>query len=238
MAFGGALLDLLYPRVCGGCGQRVGGEGMQLCWDCLSALQPVVDPFCSHCGDPVEGMIEHRYRCGPCRKDAPGFDRARSAVRYRGPICDALQALKYNGGGHLAADLARLLAACVRTHFTDIAFDAVAFVPLYAKRQRARTYNQSRLLAVQLGRELGLGLMPPRTLKRTRDTGTQTGLTAPERRINVENAFAVTQAEWVEGRVLLLVDDVMTTGATVSACSRAIKEAGAAGVYVVTVARG
>jgi ComF family protein len=183
-------------------------------------------------------MIGHRFTCGPCNHHEPGFDRARSAVRYRGAVCDLLQGFKYNGQVHAAVDLARLLEACVGVHYASVRFDAVAYVPLYRTRERARTYNQAHLLAARVARTLGLTLVPPGSVVRVRDTGTQTGLNAGARRDNVRQAFAVSQPDWMEGRTLLLVDDVMTTGATVSSAARALRDAGAAGVYVATVARG
>jgi len=198
----------------------------------------IVTPFCSKCGDPAEGVIRDSYVCGFCRKYSPSFDLARSAVRYRGPIRGALQAFKYNREVRLARDLARLMAACVGVHFDRIQADAVAYVPLYGRRERGRTYNQSRLLAAALARDLKLPLASMHCVKRVRETGTQTGLNARARRENVRGAFKVGDPDWIEGRSLLLVDDVMTTGATVDSTSHALKEAGAAGVYVVTVARG
>ncbi len=233
------VLDLLYPRVCGGCGAMTGGEGAHLCWDCQAALEPVSAPFCDCCGDPVDGVVAvAAYRCSFCRRRRDGFDLARSAVRYRGPIKDILRGYKYGGQIHLAEDLARLLAVAVRVQFCAVRFDAVIEVPLFRARERRRAFNQSRLLARRLARALELELAPIGALRRTRDTVTQTGLTAIQRDRNVRQAFAVGEPAWIEGRVLLLVDDVMTTGATVHACARAARAGGAAGVYVVTVARG
>lgn len=211
---------------------------MHLCWECLAALSIVTEPFCAQCGDPVDGVTGVAYRCSWCRRHEPRFALARSAVRYRGPIRAALHAFKYNRDVCLADDLGRLLAACVQAHFSAVRFDGVTGVPLYARRERVRTYNQSSLLAQAAGRRLGIPPLPARTVRRVRDTPTQTGLTAAQRRANVRHAFVVPDATWLEGRTVLLVDDVMTTGATVSECARVLRESGAAGVYVVTVARG
>lgn len=238
MRLASALLDLIFPGDCGGCGAAVDGGGVNLCWDCHARLILVEPPYCARCGDPVDGLVESDFTCSACRRAEPAFTLARSAARYRGPLCAMLQRFKYAGRAHLAADLARLALACARTHYAAVRFDAVACVPLYRSRERLRTYNQSRLLAAALGRELDLPLAPRGTILRRRDTATQTGLNARERRSNVADAFTVGLPEWVEGRTLLLVDDVMTTGATVDACARALREAQAAGVYVVTVARG
>jgi ComF family protein len=230
-------LDLLYPRVCAGCGALVDLPSGELCWDCLAAFERVREPFCAHCGDPVEGLVEHRYVCSVCANRPPAFDLARSALRYRGALRAALHAFKYGGAACLARDFTAFLVGCVRAQYADARLDGVLFVPLYPRRERARTYNQSRLLAASLARALRLPLLD-HSLVRRRDTSSQTRLTAQQRRENMHDAFAVPEPEWIDGRRVLLVDDVMTTGATVNECSRVLKRAGAVSVHVVTVGRG
>ena len=233
----GALLDLIWPRTCEGCGGRVGETAQHFCWDCVASLPLIEMPFCSRCGDPVTGTITRDYVCSACVDREPAFDRARSALRFRGIIKDVLHRFKYSAATHLSGDLATMLHACVQTHYGRQPIDAVVYVPLHAVKQRARTYNQARLLAGELARLMRLPLADG-CLARGRDTGTQTHLSARERMRNVRGAFLVHNAGWVHGRNFLLVDDVMTTGATVNEVSRVLKEAGAAAVYVVTVARG
>jgi ComF family protein len=232
-----AALDLVYPRVCAVCGKPPGHLGGHVCWDCRAQIEVVAEPYCDLCGDPVEGAVEHAYVCGACRQEPPRFDRARSAARYRPPLDAALQRFKYGRVAALASDLSPLLVACVRAHYGRVQFDGVTYVPLYPTRERDRTYNQAWLLAKQASAALELGRVAT-CLRRVRPTPSQTGFTARERRANVRGAFAPVAPEWIEGRALLLVDDVMTTGATVNECARVLKEAGAAGVYVATVARG
>jgi ComF family protein len=168
---------------------------------------------------------------------APAFDLARSAIRFRGAAPELLHRFKYGHATHLAADLAGLLDACARAHYADERFDAVTFVPLHPVKERERTYNQARLLAERLARRRRL-LLAPGVLERTRATGTQTRLTMRERARNVAGAFAAVCPAWTRGRAFLLVDDVMTTGATVNEAARVLKSAGARRVCVVTVARG
>jgi ComF family protein len=148
-----------------------------------------------------------------------------------------LQGLKYRKMTHVAGDLATVLAGCAGAHFGDAGIDAVECVPLHRRRFRQRTFNQSALLAAGVALRMGLPVLDG-GLTRTRDTGTQTRMNATMRSKNVRGAFEVRDPAVVEGRRILLVDDVMTTGATVSECSRALDEAGAADVYVLTVARG
>jgi len=232
-----ALLDLVYPRHCVVCGSVAGNSGRHICWDCRADIDIVSEPYCDLCGDPAEGRIDRSFTCSFCTGHRPRFERARSAARYRAPLDTVLQSFKYRYAACLDADLVPLLAACVRTHYGDVRFDAVTYVPLHPLKERERTYNQSCLLARGLARTGAVGGLLG-CLRRVRPTPTQTGLSARQRRANVRDAFEPTRREWIEGRNLLLVDDVMTTGATVNECSRVLKDAGAAGVYVTTVARG
>lgn len=229
--------DLFWPRQCEGCGAMPDEGGRYLCWDCRAGLPWIEPPYCSRCGDPINGAITNDYVCSLCAAREPAFDLARSAVRFREGIKDWLHRFKYSNATYLAPDFGRMLAATVRVHYERERFDAVAYVPLYPVKERARTYNQARLLAAALGREMGLPLARG-CLERVRDTGTQTHLTARQRAENVKDAFRVRHPEWAEGRHFLLVDDVMTTGATVNECARALKAAGSGRVMVMTVARG
>ena len=138
---------------------------------------------------------------------------------------------------HLSVDLGMFLVACVRTHYSVGDIDAVLFVPLYRRRERERTYNQAGLLAAEVAAALDRPLLS-RCLFRRRATRSQTELAANQRRQNVRGAFETANESWIEGRRLLLVDDVMTTGATVDECALVLKQAGAAGVRVATLARG
>jgi ComF family protein len=230
-------LDLLWPRVCEGCGGSVVGISRHLCWDCMATLPLIEAPFCARCGDPVQGAITRDFICSACVDRPPAFERARSAVRFRGPIKDVLHRFKYSAATHVSRDLATLLHACARTHYGHDYIDAVTYVPLHAVKQRTRTYNQARLLAGDLASLMRVPLADG-CLARERPTATQTRLSARERVHNVRGAFVTRNARWTHGRRFLLVDDVMTTGATVAECSRVLMEAGAAAVYVVTVARG
>jgi ComF family protein len=232
-----AALDVCYPRHCEGCGHAAEPGGGYLCWGCLADAHYITDPLCARCGDPVEGLVSHAFECSWCRRTNPAFDRARSAVRFRGSMREAIHRYKYNRATHLSADLGVILAGCVRANFAGERFDAIACVPLHPVKARERTYNQARLLAGELGRHLGVPVAH-RALARQRFTRTQTRLDAEERKRNVRGAFQAALPEWIDGRRWLLVDDVMTTGATVDECARVMKAAGAVSVSVVTLARG
>jgi ComF family protein len=230
-------LDLIFPRHCAGCGgPAADGQEGYVCGDCQAAVQPVTEPFCARCGDPIDGEAAKSFTCSLCVRSEPAYDLARSAVRYRGPVRALLHQFKYSEGTYLAADLGRLLAACVEAHYDPGLVDLVAFVPLFHRRERERSYNQSRLLAAELGKRFDRPVL--RGMRRVRDTGTQTRLHMAGRIENVKGAFVVTEPSWVRGKTILLVDDVMTTGATVGEAASALKRAGAWRVLVATVARG
>ncbi len=230
------LLDVVYPRSCQHCGAVA--DGMRFfCWECLSDFHYVQPPFCSLCGDPVPGHIDHEYRCVFCSRRTPYFDGARSAVHYEGAAGLAIRAVKYQYATWLIPDLTDLLEASMRTHYDLLPFDAICYIPLYPLKRRDRGFNQAKLLAQALGRRRSIPLAK-RVLRRLRDTGSQTHLTAARRVTNVAGVFSVVRPERVKGKRLLLIDDVMTTGATVNECARVLKEAGADVVYVLTVARG
>ena len=231
------LLDMLYPRSCVVCGSPMPGDPFHVCWDCRARFVLIEEPYCRRCGDPVEGTIGHDYTCSICRRAEPHFDLARSALRYRSSMCPALHAYKYRRLTCLSRDFGQYLGACLSLHFSGIPLDAVTSVPLYSMKQRERTFNQSTLLARRVAAQAGLFPFF-RCLRRVKCTCSQTGLMAGERRRNVRDAFRAVCPDWIEGRALLLIDDVMTTGATVNECARVLKEAGAAGVYVLTLARG
>jgi len=232
-----SLLDLVFPRGCDACGARDPDEGGHLCWNCQAEVPFVRPPFCSLCGDPVSGRVDHEYVCALCSDRRVHFDEARSVARYEGPVALAIRALKYHAHLWIARDLAAWLEAAVRTHYDPVEFDGVTFVPLHPLTKRERGFNQAEVLAADLARRLRTPLVR-RAVRRVRLTPTQTRLTVPQRAANVHDAFEPRGPRVLNGRRILLVDDVMTTGATVNECSRALKAGGAAVVRVVTVARG
>lgn len=230
-------IDIFYPRSCAGCRCSPEGAGMHLCWDCLAEAVYVQDPFCSCCGDPVFGAVHHEFLCSWCRRTHPEFAAARSVVRFRGTMKRVIHAFKYQQQSHLAVELGGLLTGCVLAHYSDITFDGIAYVPLHPRKSRERSFNQAALLASNLGHRLGIPVMHG-CLKRMRFTKTQTRLSADERKKNVRGAFRAAMPDWTDSRRILLVDDVMTTGATVNECAAVLMQGGALSVHVVTVARG
>lgn len=226
--FGAALLDLIFPPRCAGCG----ASGSLWCCTCQASVHMIGDPVCSHCGRPLTSPSLDDP-CAPCRQSPPQIDGIRSAVAFEGPLRQAIHRLKYGGTASLAAPLGMFLSA--RWQARPLPADMIVPVPLHISRVRERGYNQSKLLAEQLSRATGLPFAEA-ALERVRATAPQITLSAAERKLNVRDAFQAS-ADAVRGRQVLLVDDVCTTGATLESCSIALRRAGAASVWALTLAR-
>ncbi len=211
-------------------------------------MQPWSGPLCTRCGLPFpspRALDSFVAECGACRADEPAFDGARSFGLYTGNLRQVVLRLKYAGDERLGARLGELLASPWDALPQVGEFDSplIVPVPLHPSRRRERGFNQSDLLAAGLVRALGRqsGGAAPKVakacLRRKRATPPQTGLSVAARRENLRGAFEVVKPREVRGRVIVLVDDVMTTGATLSACARALKRVGAAQVMGLTLAR-
>ncbi|MEI8241819.1 MAG: ComF family protein [bacterium] len=232
-----AVLDLVFPRHCAGCARAVDRPRGHICWDCFRTIELRESSLCRLCGLLIEGRSTHEFDCSACQEHPPAFDRARSAGRFGGVLREILHQFKYGGATWLRQDLADLLHGCVLARYAAEEVDLVLPVPLHRQKQRDRGYNQAALLAAALAPRLGRPYAGD-VLARTRATPTQTRLHADQRRRNVRGVFAVLAPEWVRGRTVLLVDDVMTTGATLSEAAATLKRAGAWRIWTVTVARG
>lgn len=231
-----ALLDFLYPPLCVLCRVPVSDPG-SLCGACWKEIAFLDGPVCSRCGVPFEIDPGADTLCAACHARTPAFDRARAVMRYDDASKKPVIAFKRADRLDLAPAFAQWLK---RAGGEDIALaDVVVPVPLHAMRLWSRRYNQAALLAKRLAHDGGKPF-EPLILRRTRATQSQGVMpSAKARRRNVMGAFRVDprRAAAVKGRNVLLVDDVITTGATAEACARALKRAGAARVFVLALAR-
>jgi ComF family protein len=232
-AFGSAV-DLALPPLCPACREPVIGQA--LCADCWAKLSFIAPPYCERLGipfayDPGPGILSMQAIAEP-----PAYGRARAAVRYDDVARTLVHAFKYGDRLDLAPTLGLWMARAGRELLADA--DAIVPVPLHWRRLWARRFNQSALLAEAIAKDGGRSVAYD-ALKRVKATAQQVGLTRAQRADNIQGAFRVTVAgkAAVAGRRLVLVDDVLTTGATAEGCARALLRAGAANVDVLTFAR-
>jgi ComF family protein len=227
-------LDVVLPTLCVACREPVHGDGVcAACWSKLSFIAP---PFCERLGipfvyDPGPGTLSMEAIADP-----PAYQRARAAVRFDEVARTLVHGLKYHDRTDLAPTLGRWMVRAGAELLADA--DLIVPVPLHWRRGWARRYNQSGALATLIGRASGVRVSG-QALKRVRPTLQQTGLSRAERARNVQGAFQVAseRRSEVQGRRMLLVDDVLTSGATLDACARALLRAGAMNVDVLVFAR-
>jgi ComF family protein len=235
------LIDVILPRHCASCGQLIVQEGqVSFCDSCWQRIRLITPPYCPCCGQPFRSPValtaSPDHRCGACRIHPPPFDHARAVGRYEGPLRQAIHLFKYRGKLALQRPLLDLALAHFRDHYPDAVYDVIIPVPLHRSRLRQREFNQAAILAKGLARHLGIPVVE-RWLMRTRPTRPQVELSGDERRHNLKDAFAVADRACLDGTVVLLVDDVLTTGTTVSEAAKALKGAGAGQVDAFALAR-
>jgi ComF family protein len=225
--------DILFPPCCAACQTRLSAPaGDRLCHDCLESIRLIEPPVCTVCGQPFHGPQSTGHTCGQCIKNPPSFDTARSLFQYQGSIRTLIHRIKYNDDGYALRALSSLAMEHVLLDY--LRPDMVIPVPLHSKRLRKRGFNQSLRLSRTIFPHIPLGID---ILSRTLNTKPQTGLSMKERHRNVRNAFETASPLPKGVGTILLLDDVYTTGATVRACAKALKRAGAKEVHVFTVAR-
>lgn len=233
-----AALDLLFPARCCACTHTADRPGF--CADCRALIETPAAPLCTRCGVPFHTRTGTDHQCGRCLTEPPRFQQARACTLYDAddtvthPLKSVLQRYKYAHEIGLSRPLGALLIE--RCPLPLDRYDLIVPVPLHVSRLRWRGFNQSQHLALGLSRAAAIPL-DAFALERIRPTRPQVELHEAERRRNVARAFHVARPERVEGRRLLLVDDVYTTGATVNECSRVLLRAGAAQVDVLVLAR-
>lgn len=232
---GRRLLDSLLPPLCLGCSEIVAEPGA-LCAACWPGFSFIAAPQCVCCGVPFAEDISAGAQCGACLRRPPRFRRARAALVYDDKSRRLVLPFKHGDRTDMARACGRWMASAGGDLLAEA--DLIAPVPLHWRRLFTRRYNQALLLARAVSRG-GTARLAPDLLRRARWTGSQAGLKAQERRQNVRRAFEL-HPRWmatVKDKAVLLVDDVLTTGATVEACAQVLQRGGARHVDVLTLAR-
>jgi len=230
-ALAGRALDILLPPRCYACGAEVSRQG-ELCGSCWAGLTFITEPMCRICGYPFDYATVEESLCAACHARKPSYDRAASALVYDDASSSLVLAFKRGDRTHLAEPLGRLAARAGEVLLAEA--DLILPVPLHPRRLFARRFNQAALLAREISKASGVGWSPD-LLYRRRNTPSQGGLSNKQRRENMRGAFMA--GGRLEARHVVLVDDVMTTGATAEACAKVLRGAGARSVALLTLTR-
>jgi ComF family protein len=234
-----ALAAVFFPTHCVVCQTLVesisDGAVCPACWAAIRPFGPIV---CARCGYGFASAIVPAGHplCGSCRRQLFDFDFSRACAPFEDPLKEIIHHFKYRSRRGLARPLAQRLVEAFQVHAEEFDVELVLPVPLHKSRQRERGFNQALELARHFCREVKLPLEAS-LIERIRPTKIQAGLSRRERRMNVEGAFQLTQPRKADGRKILLLDDVFTTGATLNECAKILKRAGASRVCVLTLAR-
>lgn len=230
-----ALSSLFYPPVCTICAASV-ASGEYLCEACDARVARIVAPFCQTCSEPFSGAITGPFACANCAHRTLYFEAAVAAHRSRGIVRRVVHDFKYGHQDYLRHLVGRWLeAAFADERLRGQRFDLLVPVPLHPARQRERGFNQAATLAEWISARRGIPC--GKALERVRYTRTQTAFDRAERMENLHDAFRLRKNMNVRELRVLLIDDVLTTGATLSECARVLKKEGAAVVYAATAAR-
>lgn len=224
----GEILNIILPRQCAVCSTNINGSKRDfLCDCCFEAIEIIKDPFCKSCGRPFVSKETLRHSpghlCAACREKKLYFHSARAIGAYSGILKKLIHIYKFKKKRALGEPLSEIMIDHLDKRFERIDFDMLLPVPLHKKRLREREFDQSLLLALHMGRRLKIPVLAD-FLIRCRYTRPQLELKVKERARNVKNAFKINGVNRIEGKNILLVDDVFTTGATVNECSRVLKK--------------
>src|SRR5271165_1420624 len=236
-----SVFSVFFPSDCRLCGIPLTNiSRLPVCPECLDSMEPIRAPQCVQCGERLLAaqLLMGDARCQGCREFEPDFDRAVSFGEYAGALRGLIHLLKYDNVLPAAPVLGEALAEAIQQ--LDVKGESAPVlvpVPLHASKRSERGFNQAELIVRAAVKHLPQPLEVAAVLKRTRPTHSQVGLTREERIANLRDAFRVIDPARVKGRTVIVVDDVMTTGTTVSECARVLKKAGAERVCAATVAR-
>jgi len=232
------LKDLIYPNCCLVCKNKIPPLDQQrlICAGCWDKLEQNLPPFCARCGRHLDSQAIEKNACKSCSKFNFYFDRAFSPCKYTGTLKKLIHEFKYSGKDYLGKSLGKLMRTFIRDYQLPIEhLDFLIPIPLHKSRQREREFNQAEILSQEVAQEFDKKILTD-LLIRVKPTQTQTELNFQERCQNVKRSFAVTKPELIKNANLLLIDDILTTGATASEAAKCLKEAGAKIVLLLTLA--
>lgn len=233
------ILDLIYPKTCLLCKKdlkHVSSVNGYVCSSCWQKIKRNTPPFCRSCGRHLEPHSFTKKVCAGCVKKTLHFDRAFSPCAYEGPLKELIRQFKYQNKDYLGVTLSRLMIEFIGEYSLPVGFlDFIIPIPLHKTKERERDFNQAELLSKCIADRFNKPMLNDK-LKRTRSTKTQTGLEESLRFLNVKGSFSLPDERIVKEKNILLVDDVLTTGATSSEAAYTLKKAGARIVFVLTLA--
>ena len=230
------IIDLIYPPNCINCNNHISDDSpsKELCPDCLASIEYNIPPFCPKCSRPL-GARPDSPRCRTCGKSEPAFDFAWSACLFNGTLKKLLHQFKYNQKTQLRKQFSQCMITFIERYNLDIdQFDFLVPIPLFVSHLRERGYNQSELLSHAISTHFKIPIAD--NLKRCRKHISQTRLSQKERWTNVQGAFTIKRKSAIKNKNILLIDDLLTTGATTSEAARSLKNNGAKKVGVLTLA--
>ena len=226
-----SLINIIMPPLCGICREFIHAEG-GLCASCMENVSYIMENDCQICGYPFDVPVGNNMVCGACLQNKPHFQRAYACICYAGTLKNLILRFKHADGTYLAPIITKMMTSMIRRRFIEA--DMIIPVPLSYKKHFKRHYNQSALIARLIAKDINVPFYS-HILKRIKDN-TQKDASKIMRMQAVKNSF-ICHPQAVQGKKVILIDDVMTTGATVNECSRMLIKAGAKSVIVVTFAR-
>ncbi|MDO8663044.1 MAG: ComF family protein [Candidatus Omnitrophota bacterium] len=232
------LTDIAYPKVCLACKRKLDAFNTDgyICNGCRLKIKRNLPPFCASCGRHLEKKSLNKNICPACLKKRLHFDRAFSPCLYEGVTKELIHEFKYKSKDHLGKPLSKIMIEFIKEYELPVDYlDFIIPIPLHKARLREREFNQAEILSRQIALEFKKDLITD-ALYRHRLTKTQTGLATDKRFANVKESFFVSQDSDLKNKNILIVDDVLTTGATSSEAALSLKDAGANIVFVLTLA--
>ncbi|MBN1824433.1 MAG: ComF family protein [Endomicrobiales bacterium] len=228
------LSSVFFPLTCAACGRDLPHDDeLRVCAECRKRIELIDGLFCNKCGTPLPDGGAHCYRCR--KEEKKHFESIRSACRYEGLVRGLVHKFKYKGRAYIDEYFGRLMTEVFEREKLSGEIDAIVPVPMHPLKKYVRGYDQSELLAAKISRKTGKRVL--NALRRKKRTKPQFALKKNERNRNVEGSFACVAPEEVSRKGILLVDDVVTTGATIEECAKTLKKSGAGKVYALTLAR-